>query len=100
MRLLGDHPERFEPFDGYIAPPLDGIWITAPYLHNGSVPDLETLLNSKEHLYIGHVILRNPSMIILNWVGNILFRIQPQAIQLTIPICQDMEIMGMLMAIN
>jgi mono/diheme cytochrome c family protein len=44
----GDHPARLEPFDGYIAPPLDGIWITAPYLHNGSVPDLETLLNSQE----------------------------------------------------
>lgn len=44
----GDHPARLEPFNGYIAPPLDGIWITAPYLHNGSVPDLETLLNSKE----------------------------------------------------
>lgn len=35
------------PFRGYIAPPLDGVWITAPYLHNGSVPNLETLLNSK-----------------------------------------------------
>ena len=45
---MGDHPARLEPFDGYIAPPLDGVWITAPYLHNGSVPDLETLLNSKE----------------------------------------------------
>jgi hypothetical protein len=44
----GDHPARLEPFNGYIAPPLDGIWITAPYLHNGSVPDLETLLNSRE----------------------------------------------------
>ena len=32
--------------DGYIAPPLNGIWATAPYLHNGSVPDLYTLLNS------------------------------------------------------
>jgi len=31
---------------GYIAPPLDGVWATAPYLHNGSVPDLETLLDS------------------------------------------------------
>jgi len=31
---------------GYIAPPLDGIWVTAPYLHNGSVPTLEALLNS------------------------------------------------------
>ena len=44
----GDHPAKLEPFNGYIAPPLDGIWITAPYLHNGSVPDLETLLNSRE----------------------------------------------------
>jgi mono/diheme cytochrome c family protein len=43
----GDHPARLEPFDGYIAPPLDGIWITAPYLHNGSVPTLEAVLNSK-----------------------------------------------------
>jgi mono/diheme cytochrome c family protein len=43
----GDHPARLEPFDGYIAPPLDGIWITAPYLHNGSVPTLEEVLNSK-----------------------------------------------------
>jgi len=43
----GDHPARLEPFNGYIAPPLDGIWITAPYLHNGSVPTLEALLDSK-----------------------------------------------------
>lgn len=25
---------------GYIAPPLDGVWASAPYLHNGSVPTL------------------------------------------------------------
>jgi cytochrome c1 len=43
----GDHPARLEPFNGYIAPPLDGIWVTAPYLHNGSVPTLEAVLNSK-----------------------------------------------------
>jgi cytochrome c5 len=43
----GHHPAKLVPFRGYIAPPLDGIWATAPYLHNGSVPDLETLLNSK-----------------------------------------------------
>lgn len=42
----GDHPARLEPYEGYIAPPLDGIWVTAPYLHNGSVPTLEALLNS------------------------------------------------------
>lgn len=32
---------------GYQAPPLDGIWATAPYLHNGSVPTLAGVLNSK-----------------------------------------------------
>src|SRR5262249_38157640 len=32
---------------GYQAPPLDGIWATAPYLHNGSVPTLYGVLNSK-----------------------------------------------------
>ncbi|ULQ50598.1 c-type cytochrome [Flavihumibacter fluvii] len=43
----GDHPAKLVPFKGYIAPPLDGIWCTAPYLHNGSVPTLEGVLNSK-----------------------------------------------------
>lgn len=33
---------------GYIAPPLDGIWATSPYLHNGSIPTLEALLDSKK----------------------------------------------------
>ena len=36
----------FEPSLGYVAPPLDGIWATAPYLHNGSVPTVYELLNS------------------------------------------------------
>lgn len=43
----GDHPAKLVPYRGYIAPPLDGIWVTAPYLHNGSVPNLEAVLNSK-----------------------------------------------------
>ncbi|MDQ6608570.1 MAG: c-type cytochrome [Bacteroidota bacterium] len=43
----GNHPAQLVPFEGYIAPPLDGIWVSAPYLHNGSVPTLEALLNSK-----------------------------------------------------
>ena len=30
---------------GYVAPPLDGIWASAPYLHNGSIPTLWHLLN-------------------------------------------------------
>ncbi len=37
---------RLEAHDGYVAPPLDGIWATAPYLHNGSVPTLAALLDS------------------------------------------------------
>jgi mono/diheme cytochrome c family protein len=31
--------------DGYIAAFLDGIWLRAPYLHNGSVPTMRDLLN-------------------------------------------------------
>ncbi len=31
---------------GYQAPPLDGVWATAPYFHNGSVPTLDGVLNS------------------------------------------------------
>ena len=30
---------------GYVAPPLTGIWASAPYLHNGSVPTLAGLLS-------------------------------------------------------
>ena len=33
---------------GYVAPPLDGIWATAPYLHNGSVPTIADLLKSSD----------------------------------------------------
>ncbi len=36
-----------QPTSGYIAPPLNGVWATAPYLHNGSVPTLADLLNSE-----------------------------------------------------
>jgi len=32
------------PSSGYVAPPLDGVWLSAPYLHNGSVPTLTDLL--------------------------------------------------------
>ncbi|MFL5330221.1 MAG: hypothetical protein ACJ8C4_15070 [Gemmataceae bacterium] len=33
--------------DGYQAPPLDGIWASAPYFHNGSVPTVYHVLNSQ-----------------------------------------------------
>ncbi|WP_291867365.1 c-type cytochrome [Maribacter sp.] len=39
-------PLSLNPEGGYIAPPLDGIWATAPYLHNASVPTLADLLDS------------------------------------------------------
>ena len=44
----GENAGYLEPGAGYVAPPLDGVWATAPYLHNGSVPTLEDLLNSSQ----------------------------------------------------
>ncbi|MCS7045943.1 MAG: c-type cytochrome [Gemmataceae bacterium] len=58
-RALGEHYNRSwfakEKGDGYLAmepkgyqaPPLDGVWATAPYFHNGSVPTLYDVLNSQ-----------------------------------------------------
>ena len=47
-RLFCGFPEhRFRQFkktDGYANAPLDGLWLRAPYLHNGSVPTLADLL--------------------------------------------------------
>ncbi len=40
-------PALIRPQAGYVAPPLDGVWITAPYFHNGSVPTIVAVLNSK-----------------------------------------------------
>lgn len=36
------------PEPGYSPPPLDGIWATAPYFHNGSVPVLEAVLDPSQ----------------------------------------------------
>jgi hypothetical protein len=35
---------HFRKTNGYATPPLDGIWLRAPYLHNGAVPTLTDLL--------------------------------------------------------
>ena len=40
-------PKPLQMTAGYQAPPLDGIWATAPYFHNGSVPTLAGVLNTK-----------------------------------------------------
>jgi mono/diheme cytochrome c family protein len=37
---------ELDPQPGYVAPPLDGVWATAPFLHNGSVPTVAALLDS------------------------------------------------------
>jgi mono/diheme cytochrome c family protein len=36
--------DGFKKTNGYLNSPLDGIWLRAPYLHNGSVPTLRDLL--------------------------------------------------------
>lgn len=33
--------------NGYVAPPLDGIWASAPYFHNGSVPTVYGVLTQE-----------------------------------------------------
>jgi hypothetical protein len=35
--------------DGYVAVSLDGLWLKAPYLHNGSVPYLQDILETPEN---------------------------------------------------
>lgn len=44
--------QRFKHFrktNGYANMPLDGVWLRAPYLHNGSVPTLRDLLEAPEN---------------------------------------------------
>jgi hypothetical protein len=50
--LYAGYPWRFTQFRktfGYANMPLDGIWLRAPYLHNGSVPTLRDLLEPPEN---------------------------------------------------
>jgi mono/diheme cytochrome c family protein len=62
-RALRDrcYPSRFSHFrktSGYANAPLDGLWLRAPYLHNGSVPSLRALLEPADQrpavFYIGY----------------------------------------------
>jgi mono/diheme cytochrome c family protein len=39
---------HFRKTNGYASMPLDGVWLRAPYLHNGSVPTLRALLGLDE----------------------------------------------------
>ena len=45
---------RFRKTDGYANMPLDGVWLRAPYLHNGSVPTLRALLFPDERPAVFH----------------------------------------------
>jgi hypothetical protein len=50
-RFADGYPWDFGAFrktNGYVAVPLDGLWLRAPFLHNGSVPSLEELLEGPE----------------------------------------------------
>lgn len=53
MNTLGrGRPWKFSHFrktDGYASMPLVGVWLQAPYLHNGSVPTLRDLLTPPEN---------------------------------------------------
>ncbi len=40
--------------DGYVAPPLDGVWASAPYFHNGSVPTLWHVLHPSNRPELWH----------------------------------------------
>ena len=44
----GDRPNCLAAGFGYKARPLNGVWATAPFLHNGSVPTLWDLLQPVE----------------------------------------------------
>jgi hypothetical protein len=39
---------HFRTTEGYVSVPLEGLWLRAPYLHNGSVPTLTDLLEPVE----------------------------------------------------
>jgi mono/diheme cytochrome c family protein len=51
---VGSDLETLEDPDGYVAPPLDGVWATAPYLHNGSVPTLWHLFHAERRPVVWH----------------------------------------------
>lgn len=54
---FGELPNISQP-RGYVAPPLDGIWASSPYFHNGSVPTL------------WHVLHPNPRPVVWTRVGE------------------------------
>lgn len=76
--LYAGYPWRFRHFrktHGYANMPLDGLWLRAPYLHNGSVPTLRDLLepaaNRPRAFYRGDDVY-DPARV--GFVGNVAAR--------------------------
>jgi len=76
--LYAGYPWRFTHFRktyGYANMPLDGLWLRAPYLHNGSVPTLRDLLepaaNRPLQFYRGDDVY---DPVRLGFVGNVAAR--------------------------
>jgi mono/diheme cytochrome c family protein len=64
---------RAAPAEGYIAPPLDGIWAVAPYFHNGAVPSLAAVLDSRlRPQFWRHVTPRAYDPAVLGWQFEVL----------------------------
>jgi mono/diheme cytochrome c family protein len=56
---------------GYLCGPLDGIWARAPYLHNGSVPNIAELLKAPdERVKTFYRANRNYDPVSLGWVHD------------------------------
>ena len=59
LKMDGDRPNCLSAGLAYKARPLDGVWATGPFLHNGSVPDLLALLlpavERPARFYLGNV---------------------------------------------
>ncbi|MBY5721776.1 hypothetical protein HFO33_35385 [Rhizobium leguminosarum] len=66
-RILRDTTETAN--QGYLAPPLDGIWARAPYLHNGSIPTLAHVLqpNNRPETFLRGVIAFDPILVGWAW---------------------------------
>ena len=66
MRGPGWEFGGFENTQGYLNARLDGVWLRAPYLHNGSVPTMRALLSPPEErpatFYRGHTVYDQADM--------------------------------------
>jgi hypothetical protein len=66
MRGPGWQFGGFENTQGYLSGRLDGVWLRAPYLHNGSVPTMRALLSPASErpttFYRGHTVYDQANM--------------------------------------